>query len=178
MTNPPGGVERRKRLLVNSAVQGRYVGLIALAVVAAVALFAVGVAIEGDQTLPALVVRLLVALSLFLAGVVYIGLIFSRRLVGPIYAFARTLAQITRGEYTGALRLRKHDQFTELAEAFNRTLEALRTRAAEDVMLLDELATRIGQAPGLDDEAKRALLARLESAKAAKQRHLTPPSKG
>ena len=116
---------------------------------------------------------MVVALILVLVGVVYIGLRFSQRIAGPIFAFARTLAQLGRGDYATPLRLRQHDQFQNLAQAFNQTMEVLRARATDDIALLDEMAAKVGGTSGLDPAAREALLARIRDAKAAKERHLT-----
>ena len=166
------GVERRHTLLVNKAVQGRFIGIMALFVVIAAALFFVLTLTWETGSLVPVFARLAVALLLVLLGVIYVGLRFSQRVVGPLVAFGHALHRIHRGEYCQDMRLRQHDHLQNLAAGANQTMDALRQRVREDMAFLDALAGQIEGAAGMNPETREALLQQIRQCRTAKENHL------
>ena len=76
-----------------------------------------------------------VALICFLAGIVmlYTGMFFSNCIYGPIYHFKRVLNEAieSSGKVPGEIKLRKKDEFKDLAAVLNKYFEVVRTRDAE-----------------------------------------------
>jgi len=172
---PPGGINRRKRLFVNKRVQGRMIGMIAIFVTLAIFIFFIAQIVfmpqaegPGSKRIVVLFVHLLLILILALIGVVYVGLRFSQKIAGPIYAFGRNLSFVYRGDYTKSLALRKTDEFQNLANAFNKTLEALRGRVQDDIRFLDKLAQEIGRLPDDCSTSKINMLNSINELKEAK----------
>lgn len=59
----------------------------------------------------------------------WISFRMSHKIAGPIYRFRRVVESVTAGDYDiGPIRLRKRDEFQELADDLNKMLDALRTR--------------------------------------------------
>jgi methyl-accepting chemotaxis protein len=112
------------------------------------------------------------ALILMLIGVVYIGLRFSNKIVGPIYNFGRNLQLVQRGDYTSEVRLRHGDEFQNTAGVFNLALESLRERIREDVRFLDEVAAEIEKSSA-DGAQKESALRMIRDFRAAKERYIT-----
>jgi len=83
--------------------------------------------------------------SQFLWGLVYLGgliiilvsisalqaIFFSRRIAGPIYAFARHLDQCRESQTLKPLKLRNGDLFSDLAVNFNRVVEKANSKTLE-----------------------------------------------
>jgi len=64
-----------------------------------------------------------------LVGTTVLGLSFSHRVAGAVYAFKRTISQIVAGE-DAEIRLRKNDEFQELADSFNHMVRQLKAGSA------------------------------------------------
>jgi len=161
---PPGGVERRKKLFVNKRMQSRLIGLIAAFVIIAAMLFflfeyfGVERGAETQKTALGLLIRLLLVLILALIAVVYFGIQFSQRIAGPIYAFGRNLGYIYQGNYTQELKLRKNDEFQNLAGIFNQTLGSLKNRIQEDIVFSDKLINEIQSLEEINSQTKEYLI--------------------
>ena len=86
---------------------------------------------------------------LMLAVTVLLSLIFSHFIAGPVYRFERTLEQMRDGNLAVHVRLRKRDEFKEVADLFNQALASLRNRVRKDRDLvrdrLDKIAGVAGQ---------------------------------
>ena len=80
------------------------------------------------------------------------GLLMTHRMAGPIHKFKAELQRIEAGQAPRPIRLRRGDEFVDVAEALNGALEALWTRSGP---LADEGAL------ALDLEAARALHAEI-----------------
>ncbi len=73
----------------------------------------------------------LVAMVVYFLITVGVSIFFTHRLVGPTYAFRRHIRELTRGNYSSRVVLRKDDAFLEVAEDLNelaQTLEQLKRR--------------------------------------------------
>jgi len=63
---------------------------------------------------------------IFIIGIIVI--IFSHRIAGPIYNIEQKLKKLADGEDAGSIKLRKGDEFQELAEAINKLIPMLKSR--------------------------------------------------
>ncbi len=59
------------------------------------------------------------------AFVVWLGLAASHKVAGPLHRLRQVMKEVARGNRTARLRLRRRDQLTEVAEAFNEMMDAL-----------------------------------------------------
>lgn len=124
--------DRRKGLIVEPGFQNRArVKIMGLAMVVAVTALAVTKAASYVAARPALLDNpvtpfLLVATPLAL-GVAIVRACdrISNRMAGPAYRLRRTLEAVQRGERPEPIRLRKGDEFQDLADALNATLQQL-----------------------------------------------------
>jgi methyl-accepting chemotaxis protein len=97
---------------------------------------------------------------LALAIVFGLSLFFSHFIAGPIYRFEKTLEEMRSGNLSIQVKLRKHDEFKEVAELFNQALAGLRARVRKehDAMnafvekgrLLSEKLRKDGRVPEAD----------------------------
>ncbi len=72
-------------------------------------------------------VNIRLALNLFFVSIFCIGIaIFtSHKVAGPIYRMTKFLGNVTSGDYSQRIRLRKHDDLKGLAEAINGLVDKL-----------------------------------------------------
>lgn len=76
------------------------------------------------------------SIALFAAAIsvsaifVWLGVRISHRICGPIYRVIKDLEAVRRGEKKGPIRLRKGDEFQELAAALNETFDVFKEPAA------------------------------------------------
>ena len=87
-------------------------------------------AIARAQMHIALVVAAVVLVHIVL--VVWLGLITSHRIAGPIYRIRKSLEEVAKGNMNVRIHLRKHDKLVEVADAFNAMMESLAAKAAPD----------------------------------------------
>lgn len=73
-----------------------------------------------------------------LCVMLFVGLLISHRMAGPVYRMRRALDEMSAGNLSGKIHLRKKDDFKHLADGINRlaesqraVLERLRVLAAE-----------------------------------------------
>ncbi|HLG18310.1 MAG TPA: hypothetical protein VI895_00665 [Bdellovibrionota bacterium] len=69
-----------------------------------------------------------------------LGLFFSHRIAGPLYAMSNKLQQIARGEVPGQVRLRRHDLLTHFATHLNAVIETLGTQRQEIELALRDIS--------------------------------------
>ena len=138
-----GPAYRRRRVLVNPPLQFAFVKamLIVLGVMALAALAAVYVAIRvtlstfelaNDPVIVSLfrsafwliMLELLVLTPL----VVWLGILLTHKVAGPLVRIFAVLDQMSRGRYDVRITLRKGDMLVELAEAVNRLSENIRSQ--------------------------------------------------
>jgi methyl-accepting chemotaxis protein len=174
---PMGGTERRKKLFINRALQGRLIALLALFAVLISVLFIIlemtGGARVGPQSAVSLLVKVVLVLIAVLIGVVYVGLRYSQRIAGPIYHFGRQLTDIVHGDYSNTLHFRKNDEFQNVAVAFNHAMDSLRGRVNEDIDFYKKLIAEIENLSGADSGKKDALIAMLKNYSDKKGHHLS-----
>jgi methyl-accepting chemotaxis protein len=153
--------ERRKTLLINAAQQRRLImgtmlgaillinSLLVLALLFKPALLNF---VELGQTLALAALE-----ALIVAGIGYFSLVFSHRIVGPAYALARDLKRLGKGDLTVRTQLRKGDFHTEVAEAFNLSVENLGSR----IKTVKAAVTILEQQPDTPADTRQALQALL-----------------
>jgi len=116
-------------------------------------------------------VMLMTSLSAFFAIVV--GLYFSHKLAGPIYRFKLELQRIADGRDWRVIRLRRGDDFHDVADVLNRALEHV--QGTEDLLRhqlehaehrLQELRQALRDHPN-DHERLERILSKLESERTA-----------
>ena len=72
-----------------------------------------------------LIAGIIGAFILFFVGTALIGIIFSHRIAGPIYAIKRTVRDVLAGRDV-ELQFRNRDEFKELVDSFNEMVRQLR----------------------------------------------------
>lgn len=65
------------------------------------------------------------------AGISILSLFLSHRVAGPLYRFERSVEEITKGNLSFRIRLRKKDEAKELAELMNRMIETLSSHLSQ-----------------------------------------------
>lgn len=132
---------RRRRLIINPALQASIIRRIALIPAMGLCVCAIVVCVFAkrltdeaaavEMNLPSTVPLLAAMVSfLLLSGVaiMYGALRFSHTVAGPSYRLVVSLDRIARGERDFRVRLREGDHLGEVAEAMNRMLEALEAK--------------------------------------------------
>ncbi len=77
--------------------------------------------------------------------ILLLGLFFSHRIAGPLYAMSQKLQAIARGAVPTQVRLRKYDLLTTFADKLNEAISVLATQRAElDAALKDLQEGRTG----------------------------------
>ncbi len=66
--------------------------------------------------------------TLILAGVIFITLLYSHRVVGPLIGIKRVVRAITAGDLTQPVRLRQKDAIKPMAEALNSLMDSYKTK--------------------------------------------------
>ena len=83
--------------------------------------------------------------TLFLIEFAFIGIVFvscifmSHKIAGPIYKLKKYLSEVREGGANYPLRFRKGDNFTDLAEEVNQTIQYLKEKRKEELEYLDEI---------------------------------------
>lgn len=134
---------RRRQLIVNRPLQYRFIGAILLILVG---LAAVGLAtvhltlwttlrmfgLEHDAVTVALLTTvswsLTVELLIVAPFVMWIGVLLTHKIAGPLIRIQAALARMTHGNYDVHLQLRRADALVELAEDVNQLAASLRAR--------------------------------------------------
>lgn len=102
-----------------------------------------------------LIISAIAAVTMTLIGTL-VFVILSHRIAGPVYRLQRSLEEIRRGNLTLHVRLRRKDEFGELAADVNRLSETLNGK-------IGEIKKELQRARGAADAAEsREALKRLE----------------
>lgn len=72
-------------------------------------------------------VNIRLAVNLFFVSIfcASVGIFISHRIAGPIYRIKKFLDDVTNGDYSQRLKLRKHDELKDVAEAMNKLVDKL-----------------------------------------------------
>ena len=65
---------------------------------------------------------------LILAGVIFITILYSHRVVGPLIGIKRVVKAVTNGDLTQPVRLRQKDAIKPMAEALNSLIDTYKTK--------------------------------------------------
>lgn len=93
------------------------------------------------------------------------GIFVTHRLVGPAYKLRILMKEVQRGRLRVVGRLRKGDELKEVFDAFERMIESLRTRQADEIRILEdaiERAKKAGSPPEVVDDLS-AILSQMRS---------------
>jgi methyl-accepting chemotaxis protein len=69
---------------------------------------------------------------IYMVVAIFLSLLFSHLVAGPIYRFEKTLEEIRAGNLTMFIKLRKRDEFKETAEIFNQAIVSLRNKVQKE----------------------------------------------
>ena len=69
---------------------------------------------------------LLVLVCLFIVASIWVMLVISNRVVGPIFKLVRQMESLANDNKLDDLKLRKNDEFLEVAEAYNKIVARIR----------------------------------------------------
>ena len=143
MARIPARPYRRRQLIVNRPLQYRFIGAMLLILLA---LSGIGLAtlyltlwvtlqtfgLTHDPVTIALLTTVgwSLALELLVVApfVVWMGVVLTHKVAGPLVRIQAALVRMTNGNYDVNLRLRKTDALVELAEGLNRLAASLRSR--------------------------------------------------
>jgi nitrogen fixation/metabolism regulation signal transduction histidine kinase len=105
-------------------------------------------------------------------GVVLAGIADTHRIVGPLHRLQKLLHEVGEGTVTETPRVREHDQFRELFEAFAEMNEELRARTGRELELLDRAIRMMeaGDSNGATGELTRLKEALLGPVRESQQR--------
>ncbi|OGF45533.1 MAG: hypothetical protein A2452_10205 [Candidatus Firestonebacteria bacterium RIFOXYC2_FULL_39_67] len=74
---------------------------------------------------------------------IFLGVFLSHKIAGPIYAFEMRIKNITNGDISTFVDLRKGDMLRDFEISFNEMMHALRKAVAEDRKCLDRINKKI-----------------------------------
>ncbi|HDP16272.1 MAG TPA: methyl-accepting chemotaxis protein [Candidatus Omnitrophica bacterium] len=177
---------RRRVYIIKKGLQFRYIGIVfALAFLASMVtgytVFATGWTLLGEklanvypQGRLVYVFRAtniaLIRNLLFVSPFIFIlGLLFSHKIAGPVYRIEKTIYDMSKGNLTLRIRLRKGDELWDLADIINamtekldNSLESNKTAVLKIKRDLDELKN-VSQAPGFDLKAMESSVNHIQS---------------
>lgn len=94
------------------------------------------------------------------------GIVVTHRVVGPAYRIKRLLKRVARGQLNIDARLREGDELQDVFEVFERMVEELRARQADEIAELDRIIES-AKTSGVSADVQAALAAfrsRMQSA--------------
>jgi methyl-accepting chemotaxis protein len=109
----------------------------------------------------------------------WISFRMSHRIAGPIYRFERVVKSVIAGDYDiTAIRLRKGDEFQELANDLNKMMDALRARREEERDVVQNLSQnleilaqtqneKVGGSDDAQENQRKECLAQMRKARSA-----------
>ena len=127
----------RKQFLVKRGFQLRFMALIIIAMVLIALVTALSIYTAVMQTLinqfhgenlaliqHAITYKLLIRSLLLIFAIAIISVFISHRVAGPVYKFERIIGELASGKKVEEIKLRKRDEFYELASAINRLIQS------------------------------------------------------
>jgi len=147
----------RKKFLINKGLQFKYMALVLLFVISVsivlimtVYFSAWSVILEGATSDAArdtirlfthklnLLLIFEIPILLFIAGIV--SLITSHKIAGPVYNFQRVAKEVSRGDLTCNVHLRRDDELKDMSVAFNSVVEKMNLLVTKDKKMILELS--------------------------------------
>jgi HAMP domain-containing protein len=135
-------LQKRRRYFIHKRFQLKYIGLI-------LGIMVLGAAVSGYtiyynswlllgeklanvypqgrlmQIFRSVNMRLAVNLLFVSAFCIIVAIFTSHKVAGPIYRMIKFLGEVTSGNYSQRVKLRKHDELKDLAEAINTLVDKL-----------------------------------------------------
>ena len=109
-------------------------------------------------------IGILAIIELIFLGFLFIFSIFlSHKIAGPMYKLRRHLEEIREGGEVKPIHFRKGDNFQEIADEVNRTLETLQNQRQEDFSYLEEVSAYITNLSLVVPEDKKPVLTEIQS---------------
>ncbi len=146
---------RRKNLYIDQGFQGRFIlkfcGVVAVGAGLMILLLyilsqqsttvsfihaRVKVMTTSDFLLPLLVQTVFLVMAVVALGAIGVTLLVSHKIAGPLFRFKQTFKELSSGNFTNQVRLRKGDQLLEMAGDFNHMITVLRAQLLEAKGLL------------------------------------------
>lgn len=184
---------RRKHYFIDKGFQSKYVALLVVFIlllgIAGILILALGGQEGADNAarppdVGHAMIAMLIVIVLFVVFIVWYGVRFSHRVVGPIYAFNRHLNWMREGNYTRDLKLRDKDEFQNLASVFNNMQATLRQRTRDDITIMqyvegaldeiEEMITRGNIDPNQIKELLKNMHQEMESTRVKNEGYITP----
>ena len=133
---------KRRRYIVKTEFQLKYIGLIVAVMLLSAAISGYTIyynswVLLGEklanvypqgmlvQIFRSVNMRLFITMIFVTMLCVGIGIIASHRIAGPVFRMIRFLGNVTGGDYSQRLHLRKKDELKDLAEAINKLVDKL-----------------------------------------------------
>lgn len=117
----------------------------------------------ADFMLPLLVQTVLVVVIIISLATIFITLFASHKIAGPMYRLKKVTESLAKGDFSSDFKIRKLDQFQDLADAFNNMIAGLRTEIAALKKNSSSLNEKINNLSEQDiAENKRAYLTELK----------------
>ncbi|MBF0331376.1 MAG: hypothetical protein HQL17_05510 [Candidatus Omnitrophica bacterium] len=85
----------------------------------------------ADFILPLLIQTVLVVMAIVGVASIGVTLIVSHKIAGPLFRFKQTFKELSSGNFTNQVRLRKGDQLLEVADDFNHMITVVRGQLVE-----------------------------------------------
>jgi methyl-accepting chemotaxis protein len=147
---------RRKKIIIASGLQFRYVFVVLLAMLLVSLLdgFIVYKTIwvemlkeSHDPFLTAVMkktdIRIACSLGASLLVMMVLSIYMSHKIAGPIYRIKHYLADVAKGDLSFEMRLRKGDELTDLVEEFNKMIKGLREIIGSDRQKVGSLKLQV-----------------------------------
>src|SRR5262249_24650487 len=90
-----------------------------------------------------------------------LGLFFTHRIAGPVYAMTRYATALAEGHYPALRSLRQKDELRDFFDLFRKSIEFLRARDIEDAFRIEEAMVKLS--PVASTAESKAGLAELET---------------
>ena len=72
-----------------------------------------------------ILIYLIVLTCLLGSFLFFLGIVFTHKIAGPMMVIKRRMADVERGDFGAQVRLRKGDEFRDMADSFNNMLKSL-----------------------------------------------------
>lgn len=88
---------------------------------------------------PTIIVGMITAMIINLAFVLYLAIIITHRIAGPMFALSREFAEVSQGIFGRKLTVRKHDDLQYLIRSFNDMSQSLKNLTFDDIARLKQI---------------------------------------
>lgn len=85
----------------------------------------------AHAVLPVIILSNLITLGLITGATIFLTLFVSHKIAGPLFRFEKELDEISNGNLTPRIKLRKSDQMTDMANKLNVMVSSLRGKVLE-----------------------------------------------